>query len=422
MLDRATPPEAKTIDEFSLLKAKTEKLDNGLPIHIIPAGKQPIIKLEFIFWSGAWFEPQNGVSLFTTKMLGEGTKKRNSKEIISHFDQYGARLHLKSGMDYAHLTLYTLSKHLKVLLPLIQEIILSSIFPEKELEVLKNIRKQQIKVDNQKNGVVATKRFRELIFGITHPYGKNLSEDGVSKIKANQLKSFHQEVFLNRFEVVLSGDFSSEYLKLLNQYFGAYQFNYKKTSTSIAADESTEKLLLKKQGSLQSSIRVGRLLVRKNHRDYIKLLFVNELLGGFFGSRLMKNIREEKGYTYGIQSNIVPLKHESLFIVGTDVKKEDTEKTLDETYKEIESLVKEPPDHEEMETVKNYMIGAFLSDINTPFSLADRFKSVYLHELDYSYYDQYFETISKITSEEVAQIAQKYFDPQEMVEVVVGDK
>src|SRR5690606_8798304 len=161
-------------------------------------------------------------------------------------------------------------------------------------------------------------------------------------------------------------------------------------------------------------------LFTKEHPDFVKLLVVNEILGGYFGSRLMKNIREDKGYTYGISSAMVPLKNKGYFIIGTDVNKENTGNTLQEIYKEIETLQNSLVSEEELNTVRSFMVGSFLSEINTPFALADKFKGVHLYGLDYDFYDAYLHTVNNITSIEIQNLAHQYLQKDTFSEVVVG--
>jgi predicted Zn-dependent peptidase len=152
------------------------------------------------------------------------------------------------------------------------------------------------------------------------------------------------------------------------------------------------------------------------------MLVLNEVFGGYFGSRLMKNIREEKGFTYGISSNLVTLRHEGYLVIGTDVKKEFTGLTLDEVYKEMEILRNGPVGEEELQTVKNYMIGSFAGSLNSPFAIADNFKSIYFEGLTYDFFEHYIENILHTSAGDLVYLANTYLQPDSLLEVVVGGR
>jgi predicted Zn-dependent peptidase len=188
------------------------------------------------------------------------------------------------------------------------------------------------------------------------------------------------------------------------------------------AQPDSAKETVEKEDSLQSSIRIGKRLFTRKHPDYFKMLVLNEVFGGYFGSRLMKNIREEKGYTYGISSNLVTLRHDGFLVMGTDVKKEFTGPTIDEVYKEMEVLRKEPVGEEELQTVKNYMIGSFAGSLNSPFAIADNFKTIYFEGMSYDFFEHYIENILDTSAQDLMQLANTYLQPDTMLEVVVGGR
>jgi predicted Zn-dependent peptidase len=165
---------------------------------------------------------------------------------------------------------------------------------------------------------------------------------------------------------------------------------------------------------------LGTQIINRSHPDYQKFLVTNEILGGFFGSRLMKNIREDKGFTYGIGASVNVFEHEAYMVIGTDVKKEVANQTFEEIEKEIKMLQTTLVDEEELAIVKNYILGSFMGSINTPFSLIDKYKTLHYSNLNYDYYDRYYETISQISAETVREIAQQYLNYDEMVKISVG--
>jgi zinc protease len=425
MLDRKTPPPFHPIDNINILPLNTQILANGLPLHILNAGTQPLLRLELIFSAGTTSEAKSNVSYFTIKMLGEGTQKRTSGEIMEYIDQYGAFIDFNHGVERVSISIYTLNKYLPNLLPILVELIQEPTFPEKEFQNLKNITLQSLRVSEEKSNYLAAKLFRELLFGPEHPYGKSLNLDAINPLeKTDLLKHFEQNIRNRKFELIMVGSFTEVEVERVVQIFESLVIDNQIVTNKLSSSpaQNAGKHFFHKEGSLQSSIRVGRKLFGKSHPDYFPLAITNEIFGGYFGSRLMKNIREEKGFTYGIHSSLALYKEEGYLVIGTDVKTDFTEQTLAEIAKEAQKMQTELVDSQELAIVKNYMLGAFAGSLNTPFDLAEVFKGVYFNQLTYDFYQKYIDTIQNITAEEIRQTAQKYLDVEQMLEVVVGAK
>lgn len=420
MLDRKIAPPFKRVANIAIPQAKRTCLDNGIPLYYIEAGKQPVVRLEFIFKAGAWYEDNKGASYFAAKMLSEGTQQKSSAQISYEVEKFGAYLELNPTLDYSIVTLECLSKHLNNLLPLLHEILRQPTFPEDELVTLKNIKAQQTRVQNEKSSFLASKKFREAIFGEAHPYGKDLTLEDIDKLTRDDVRSFYDQYYTLPFEILISGLPDSGFIADINKIFGQTVLQKAAADPTYISHPISSPTIIEKEANLQSSIRVGKKLLTKDQPDYVKLLIVNEILGGYFGSRLMKNIREDKGYTYGISSALVPLRNDGYFIIGTDVNKENTRNTLQEIYKEIEVLQTTLISDDELNTVRSFMIGSFLSEINTPFALSDKFKGVHLYGLGYDFYDSYLQTVNNITSTEIRDLAQQYLQRDTFSEVIVG--
>ncbi|MCY7351101.1 MAG: insulinase family protein [Cytophagaceae bacterium] len=426
MFDRSQAPQFQTIQHVTIPAIQAYTLDNGLPLRVVNAGEQPVLRLELIFPAGGWYETSPGAAYFGIRMLGEGTRTRTAAQISEAFDQYGAFPEFSPGNDRANLTTYCLARHLPTLLPVIQDILHESVFPEKELETLKSISLQTLKVNLEKTAYVASQHLREGLFGADHPYGRNQSEALIASISQQTVREFYDRRIAGKpFTLFLSGRVSEHEVALLNQAFGQEKVSDSSAETSPKHSVKNRKptgITIERPDSLQSSIRLGKRLFTRRHPDYFKFMVLNEVFGGYFGSRLMKNIREEKGFTYGISSNLTSMAHEGYFVLGTDVKKENTAQTLEEIAKEIARLQTEPVPADELETVQNYMIGSFVGALNTPFEIADRQKTVYFDDLPANFYQTYVEHIRAVTSDDVRDMARQYLDVASMQEVVVGGK
>lgn len=424
-LDRSEAPAFKVINTIHLPEPQSHTLDNGIPLHVINIGDQPVVRFECIFESGNWHETEPGASYFAIKMLPEGTVSYSSAEISEGFDHIGAFIDMSHASDRSGIIVYCLSRFLPDVLTLVKELIESPVFPEKELGDLRNITLQNLKVNKEKTAYLATTEFRRQLFGADHPYGQSQEEKHIQNLDLADIKAhFTKYIRSGKRTMILAGQISEQDVALVNTYFGQtpYQADDEIPTVQESVAYQNKQILVEKSDSVQSTIRIGRKLFVRKHPDYFKMLVTNEILGGYFGSRLMKNIREEKGLTYGISSHVVTLAREGYFMIGTDVKKEFTQQTIDEIKKEIYRLQTELVDEEELQTVKNFMAGEFAGSLNTAFEVADRQKILLLDQLPSDYFTRYVEQIHATTQEDIQQMAIKYLNPEEMVEVVVGGK
>lgn len=426
ILDRVKSPDFQTIKQIEIPKIESTFLSNGTPLHYISVGEQPVVKLEISFEAGNWYENQNGISFFTAKMLGEGTSKYSSTQISTFFDQYGAFIEFGHGLDRANITVYGLTKYLPRLLPMVQEILNNASFPENELENFKKIQLQTLEVNAEKTSFLANKLFRKTIFGDAHPYGNSIDKEAIDAIKREELVDFYQTFWLNKKpRIFLSGNITENEVNLMEDFFGKtkVQNSIKNVLDNQISTGFEEKILLiEKEDTMQSSIRIGKKMMTRKHPDYFNMLVLNETLGGYFGSRLMRNIREEKGFTYGISSNIAPFSKAGYFVIGTDVKKEFTQQTIDEIHKEIKTLQQEIIQKDELEVIKNYMIGSFAGSLNTPFDIADRYKVIFSEGLPEDFYDSYIKNIQEVNAEMVLDAANQHLAIDSLVEIIVGGK
>jgi zinc protease len=425
MLDRTIGPDFQTITSINIPPVQVITLSNGIPLYVVNVGEQPVIKIEFSFEAGNWQEPQNGVSLFTSKMISEGTLKHSSSQISEYFDKFGSFTESGQGLDRANFVVYGLKKHLPSLLPMVQELLNEATFPESELETFKNIQLQTLQVNSEKTAFIANKTFRKKVFGDIHPYGNSMTVEAIQSINQDMLTNFYENYWQGKpYKIYLSGNIGEEEITLMEQYFGSQKISQSPENqifTTIIPPKG-ESILIEKEGAMQSSIRMGKQLMTRKHPDFFTMLLLNEVLGGYFGSRLMRNIREEKGLTYGISSNLALFGQAGYFVIGTDVKREFTQQTIDEIHKEIKILQSELIVENELETVKNYMVGSFAGSLNTPFDITDRYKVIFSESLPLDFYRNYIPNIQQISDIQLLEAANKYLQTDSLFEIVVGGK
>jgi zinc protease len=425
-IDRKQMPHNAVIDKIALPQARRFELDNGIPVYGITAGFQDLVKVEFLYPNLSFNISKPIIHSAANRMLAEGTNKYSAQQLADNIDYYGAFYETEENADFCSVMLYTLNKHLESTLPFLSDIIANPVFPERELEIFKQNNIQRLAVENEKVSSLARRKFNQMIFGNSHPYGYFTEASDYEAIKREDLIDYYRRQYLvKNFTIIVSGMVTDATVNMLNKVFGKLKLesagtNGKANPAFIPAQE--QKNLIEKNDAVQSALRIGSSFFNRAHPDYPGAAFLNTILGGYFGSRLMSNIREEKGYTYGIGSGIVSMKQDGYFFISTEVATSVTADAINEIYKEVELLRVEEVEEEEMAMVRNYLLGSFLKGCDGAFHLAERFKSIYLYGLDYEYYDRYLEKIRTIAPDEIKMLAQRYFDTSGFFECVVGRK
>jgi len=427
MLDRLKAPAFKTISKIDVIQAKKSVLLNGVDFYSVAAGSQEISKIEFIFKAGMYQQPAALIASSTNTLIETGTKSFSANEISDGIDFFGSFLELQVEQDFAIVTLYSLNKYLEESLKYVEEILKYPTFPEDEFKIHINNKKQKHLINSQKVSVLARRKFSELLFGVKHPYGIDVSEKDFDRLNTMELKQFFNSFYTSQnCTIIASGNLPEDLERILNKFFGEENWGQTKapiTAQFIAPETTKEtKHFIDREDALQSAIRIGRVLFNKTHPDYFKFQVLNTILGGYFGSRLMTNIREDKGFTYGIGSGVNNLVNGGAFYISTEVGADVTSPAIDEIYKEIKLLREKLVGAQELDTVRNYILGQFLRSVDGPFALADKFKSIWEFGLDYSFFDQYFLSVQQVTAAEIRELANKYLTEDQLIECVVGKR
>ena len=426
VINRTLAPVAGEIEKIAVAEARKFALDNGIPVYALSAGFQDLVKIELLFPNKPFDLKNPLLNQATNRMLTEGTSKYNARQIADQIDNYGAFYETDENLDYTSVILYSLNKHLKNVLPYFADIIHDPVFPVKELDVFIQNNKQRLIVDNEKVNSVARRKFNEIIFGEKHPYGYFIRTKDYDTLQRGHLSEMHRQKYVpTNCTIIISGLVKDESINILNEYFGkAVSSNGHELKKSLVpfSPSAEKKHVVSKENTVQSAIRIGKPFINRTHSDYPGMAFVNTLLGGYFGSRLMSTIREEKGYTYGIGSAMVSMRQDGYFFITTEVGSEVTAPAIDAIYNEIELLKSEFVESDELEMVRNYMLGTFLKSTDGAFQLAERFKSIFLYNLDYTYYERYVNKIRTIEPDEIQNLAGKYFTSGDFFELVVGHK
>lgn len=422
MLDRTIAPEILEIKKLKLPVPALHHLDNGIPVYEINMGTQEVLKLEVIFNGGRPYEHKKLVGRATGSLLKEGSKSHTAAEVAEQIDFYGGSFGVPVNLDTTNVHLFSLTKHFDKLIPILAELINEPAFPEKELHSFIERRKQKLQVDLSRPDVVAYRKITEFIFGKNHPYGYNSHPDTYDALRREDLIQHFQGKFTSgNCKIIICGKTNDQILKLLNQHLGQ---SIPKGNASIPKIPNTlfepQKIHIDHPDTVQTAIRIGCRLFNRKHPDFKGLYILNTILGGYFGSRLMANIREDKGYTYNIYSTLDTMLFDGYFYVGTEVGNEFVKPTIKSIYEEFEILQNDLVQEDELRMVRNYLLGNLLTMLDGPFNVSDIVKTMILEDLPFEDFEDLIKVVNTITAEEIRELARKYLNSEQMWEVVVG--
>jgi zinc protease len=425
-LDRRTPPPIKDAVHFtySLPPIQTHTLQNGIPLYWLAGGVQDVVEVDWVFPAGTWQEDKPAVAQATAVLLKSGTKKRTSHQIAEAFEFYGAYLKAGAGPDWATLTLHCLTKHLDELLPIVHEILTEASFPESELGIYKRNSIQRLSVNLRQSEFVANQKIDALLFGEAHPYGRFTRKEKIEAVTREDVVKHWKACYdLSKARIFMAGKIDEAAMHEIEKVFGATKTgrgDERVQAFSISAPSERVHRVINDPAGVQGAIRIARQFPNRQHPDFAPMVVLNTVFGGYFGSRLMSNIREEKGYTYGIYCSMSPLQHGGSLTVHTEVGRDVAEDAVKEIWKEMDGLCNELVDEEELLLVKNYLLGGLLGDLDGPFQVLARWRTIILNGFTEEQFHRNVAIYKSITAEEVQRLAVKYYsNRQDWYEVVV---
>jgi len=416
-------PEVNEIETLILPDYEKVKLDNKIPVIILNAPDPDIIKLDIVFKAGRFQEDGRAVAKTTAIILKEGTSKMNSAKIAETLDYFGASLSSNASMDTATIQVYCMGKYFKNILEIVNDILTDPVFPEEEIQKFKNRILEKLKVELSKNSVLAYRHLTAKIYGESHPYGYNTEAEDYKNIKREQLVSHFKKYYTpDNCKIFISGNITDDKLKDLNNTLGKMRQQSIKQPERIfeAQDMITGVFKYDTERIHQTAIRMGRRMFDRNNIDYPGMYLLNSVLGGYFGSRLSSNIREDKGYTYGIYSSLDMMLKDGYFTISTDVGNKYLEDTLKEIYKEIKLLQTEFVQEEELTLVKNYIKGNFLSLVNGHLNTINIIKTIEMVGLEKDFFTDFLNKITKTNKHQLVELANKYLNRNDLIEIQVG--
>jgi zinc protease len=417
-------PVFETINKIDFLPVETFHLNNGVPVSVIKAGSQDVTKIDIEFPAGS---VQAGIPLVastTANLIQEGTLSKTSMEISEKIDFLGAYLETQSYHHSTIVTFICLTRYLSDMLELVEDLIKAPAFHPHEYEIYLQKKHEEFILEGEKVKTIASRQFLETIFGPNHPYGRQLHEEHFHQISLQQIKTFHQLHYQPELcKIYIAGQPGPNLVNLLNSHLGEISENHTPVNDEAitAPSPSDEKYkIIKKPGVMQSALRIGRPLFNNHHPDYIPLQILNTILGGYFGSRLMTSVREKKGLTYGIGSFIMPLNHSGIWSISSEVAVESRDKTVNAIFEEFEILQQQIIPEDELEMVKNYMMGELLRTFDGPFSTIDIYRKLQEQNMNFQFYENMIAYIRNVTTLDLQKLARTYLNRKDFYIVAAG--
>jgi len=411
------------------INIRRDVLDNGLVLLMVERHNLPLVIVKVGIKAGSVVEPSNmaGLSNLTAELLKSGTIKRSAHQIDEEIEFVGGMLDVSGGDDYITISLAVLKKDIKLGFDLLSDIILNPTFPEDEIKKRIEIIKGRIKASEDEPGFVASRRFKKEVFG-GHPYGRLVmgDEEGLGRITRGDIIDFHRSYYVpNNSIISVVGDVDiNEVKSLMNQYFSDWKpHDIKIPEISPPLIGEKGKTVIIDKELTQANIIIGHAGVKRDHPDYYAISLMNYILGGGgFSSRLMQNIRDEKGLVYDISSSYSSKGYGGLFEITLQTKNESAGEGIKEVLKEVERLRGGTISDKEIEDARAFLIDSFPMRIETGRRIADFLIGVEYYKLGMDYIDKYPDYIKGVTKDDIQRVAREYLKPEGFIFILVGDK
>lgn len=417
-----TRPAISVPDKITVPAPESTVLPNGIPLHVLDCSDRDVARVSFVFRAGTSFQETPFSASSTANLLAEGTAGSTARQIAERLDFYGSFYEVSLDRDYAIITFVSLLKFFPQTLEVAREILLTPAFDENEVSIYCNKRKQRLAVERSKAAFQAREIFGQAIFGTGHPYGISYPESQYEDLAREQLEEFYRRRYTaeNCF-VVCSGKLGAAEREIIAGLAGDIPKGGDSSMPAFPQMQSIRSKYQRYDNAVQSAVRIGKLLFPRSHPDFVPMQVVTTILGGYFGSRLVHNLREERGYTYGVYSAMANLEHAGYMAIATEVATATTEDAVRQIFAETERLRTEPVGRQELDMVRNIMTGEVMRVLDGPFGIADITIENIQNRCRNNYLDKFLSTIKTITPEEVMATAEKYLDPATFTTVIVGE-
>ena len=428
MLDRSVCPPINDIKSIVVPEVETINLKNGSRLHCMNVGIDEVVRVTVIVGVGLDVQKVPLSTRMMSSLLFEGTKNMTQTEVAEKFDFYGARKSILPGMYASSYDLISLTRHLPKIIDVFVDSVFTPAFRMDDFNRLSKIMKTNMKDLSKRVDYLSDKNLDYLLFGknarLIHP-----EQEDIEKLTVDDLKKLHSDYFnIENVEFVACGMITDEVKKVLIDTFSAIapSGRTRKTDKPLVLPEMDKKYNFFHKTGVQAGVCIGRQLFGRTDKDEKGMRFLNTVFGGYFGSRLSSNIREEKGYTYGIYSDLSINKHHGTMTISTQCDNKYVQKVIDETFKEMEILCSENVPDDELERVKNYLLGTMCSTYGNALAwnseMIRAVTSANGGDLTLTYINEFIDYIRSVSADDVKKMAQKYFGKDDFGVSVVADK
>lgn len=423
MENNRTPqlPPVVLPEDIEIPAAAEAALPNGARMFVLPDAGRDVVRFSFVFHAGTSWQHAPFSASATANTISEGSEKMSARKIAEALDFYGSYFDVNIDRDYSVITFVCLARFFEQTANLAREIILEPVFPEKEVRIYCEKSRRNLEINRRKVDFIARERFVQALFGEKHPYGISHSADMYARLTSEDLRSFYAARYTGRScFVVMSGDTTPERQRAIADIAAELPAVETNGERRFPEPKSEKYLFVPHEGAVQSAVRIGRLLFGRTHPDFIPMQVVAAALGGYFGSRLVHNLREQHGYTYGAYAAMANFDCAGYLAIATEVGYGHTQDTIKQIFAEMERLRTEPVPEAELQLVKNIMAGEVMRILDGPFGIADVTIENVQNGKDNHYLSEFTHRIKSFTPEELLATAVKYLDPAEFTTVVVG--
>lgn len=431
-IDRSKAPATSLPTRLELPAERVETSLAAVELHSLYAPSADVVRVSLVFGAGSRFQNLPYQAMSTLSMITEGTRTMSAAQIAEHLDFYGIYYDQSVDRDAATITVASASEFLPQALSVLEDLLCRPTFPPAEFDRYKAKKREQMLVENEKPSYIARRNFASALFGDDHPYGRFASPEAIDDLTREDLVRFYEQYIVahpSSLFAVASGNVTAEVEGAILAFLERLPRAESKgaVAASVASEKCPQptpraaKRQIQRPEAVQSSIRLGRLMPMKSDPDYIVLQLLITVFGGYFSSRLMQNLREERGYTYGAYASMVSLEHAAYMAIATDVGAEHEADALRQIHIEMRRLMSETIGDEELAMAKNSIAGELMRLLDGPFGIADIAIENIQSSMPSDYINRFLSRINAITPDELQEAARKYFDPEALTQVVVGN-
>lgn len=393
---------------------------NGTRLYTMHNSKQGVIRVSFIFRAGTSWQNVPFSASATINTLSEGTERFSALEIAERLDFVGSYFDANIDRDWAVLTYCSLSKFATETFEIAEQVVLHPTFPEREIEVYCAKRKEQLIVQRSKPDHLSRELFGKSIFGAEHPYGITSPAEAYDSLCRGDVEEFYRTHYTAEgCFAVLCGDITDEHIARTMAILEQLPHGTTLERT-IPTPTPQHFATLNVEGAVQSCLKIGTPLFPRTHPDFIPMQMVATAMGGYFGSRLMQNLRERHGYTYGAYSAMINLDQSGYFVMSADVASDYTEAAIEEMMHEVEQFCSKPMDERELQMVKNIIFGDVMRIFDGPFGVADVTIENIQNGTDNGYTERLLHQVATAQASHLQEVASKWLIPSNLTTTIVG--